>query len=358
MNRNHILVLAGIAFTGAVHAQSSTVTLYGSLDLGPNYITNVGGSSTTRVTGGTTQPDRIGFRGTEDLGGGLSALFGLESGIAPDTGTQINPTKFWNREAKLGLASTTLGTVALGHLTDTMFDYVGKASNGYRLFNFNLFHPGNFDGLANTAAFDNAVKYTSPDIGGFQGSLAIAAGEGVSGRQSGAGGAYASGPLRVAAAWTKSDQKALDIAGRLGIAQALGRSFKPGVLVTFDSVVTAGLGATYDFGKVAVNTVYTRNSFKLAGAEAKAQNFDLGANLRWTELNWINIGAQHQRFEGARWNTLSVMDLYWLSKRTQLYAQATMQRAGGDARFAAINGVGVSGSDSQSVLSVGMHHSF
>src|SRR5204862_3869533 len=119
-----------------------------------------------------------------------------------------------------------------------------------------------------------------------------------------------------------------------------------------------GVGAAYELGMVGLNAAYTQNSIRLAGAQAKARNLDFGANVRITDFNWINVGLQNQRFEGARWNTYSLMDLYWLSKRTQIYAQAPLQRAGGDAKLAAINGAGVSGGSSQSVLGVGMHHSF
>ena len=183
------LVVAGLAVSATAHAQSS-VTLYGSLDLGPVYVSNVGGSSAKRLTGGTTQPDRLGFRGIEDLGSGLNAGFLLEMGIAPDVGSQINPTKFFNREARVSLSSTTWGAVALGHTADVMFDFVGRYSNGYNLFNFNAFHPGNFDGLANTNAFDNAIKYYTPRLAGAQAELEVAAGEG-GGRSSAAGLDYA-----------------------------------------------------------------------------------------------------------------------------------------------------------------------
>lgn len=355
--KNHLFgSFAGLAISGAACAQSS-VTVYGSLDLGPVYVSNVGGSNTKRLTGGTTQPDRLGFRGSEDLGDGLSAVFGLEGGIAPDTGSQINPTKFWNREAKVGLASKTMGTVVLGRLTDAMFDIVGKYSNGYNLFNFNLFHPGNFDGLANTNAFDNAIKYISPTLGGFQGELIVGAAEGV-GRNTGAGLNYANGPFRAGLAYGKSDNRALDIAGRLGITQALNRTFVPGAAVVMDSVTSFGAGAGYSFGPLSVNAAYTQNDIKLGSASSKPRNVDIGATYRTTPENWINVGFSNSRFDGARWNTYSLMDLYWLSKRTQIYAQATLQRAGGDAKVAAINGVGLSSNSKQSVLGVGVHHSF
>ncbi|MDP5007817.1 MAG: porin, partial [Glaciimonas sp.] len=64
-----------IACMSLAQAQTSSVTVYGSIDAGPTYISNVGGAAKTIIDYGGVQPDRIGFRGTEDLGGGLSALF-------------------------------------------------------------------------------------------------------------------------------------------------------------------------------------------------------------------------------------------------------------------------------------------
>ncbi|CAN5920987.1 porin [soil metagenome] len=351
-----VIAIACLGACSAATAQSS-VTLYGSLDLGPVYVSNVGGAKAKRLTGGTTQPDRFGFRGVEDLGDGLSAIYGLEAGIAPDTGTQINPTKFWNREAKVGLASKTMGTIVLGHLSDALFDYVGKYSNGYNLFNFNLFHPGNFDGLANTSAFDNAIKYISPTLGGVQGMLEVAAGEGV-GRSTSAGLNYANGPLRAGLAYSRSNRRAHDIAGRAGIKNALNRKFTPGVMVAMDSVTTFGAGAGYSFGAVSVNAAYTQTAIELGGASTTPRNIDLGATWRTSDLNWVNLGFSNSRFDSTRWNTYSLMDLYWLSKRTQIYAQATLQRASGNGAVAAINGVGLSSTNRQTVLGIGVHHSF
>jgi predicted porin len=355
MNFKLVIAIAALGACSAAAAQSN-VTIYGSIDLGPVYISNVGGGSVKRVTGVTAKPVRFGCRGTEYLGGGMSALFGQEAGSAPDVGTQINPVKFWNREAKVGLSSPA-GTLVLGHLTDAVFDYIGKYSNGYNLFNFNLFHPGNFDGLANTNAFDNAVKYISPTVGGAQGILEVALGEGA-GRSTSAGLNYASGSFRAGVAYARSDKRALDIAGRLGITSALNRTFAPGVAVTMDSVSTFGAGAGYTFGAFSVNAAYTQNDIKLAGAATKPKNFDIGATYRTADVHWINVGFSNSRFDAVRWNTYSLMDLYWLSKRTQIYAQGTLQRASGNGAVAAINGVGLSSTNRQSVIGVGVHHSF
>ncbi|MFD2272046.1 porin [Undibacterium arcticum] len=68
--------------TAGAFAQSN-VTVYGSMDAGVAYVNNVGGKSVTRLDQGTMQPDRIGFRGTEDLGEGLKANYQLEAGFFP-----------------------------------------------------------------------------------------------------------------------------------------------------------------------------------------------------------------------------------------------------------------------------------
>ena len=357
MNRRLATAAACLTACTAAQAQSN-LTLYGSLDLGPNWVSNVNGQKAKRLTGGTTQPDRMGFRGTEDLGSGLAAQFGLEMGIAPDVGTQVNPTKFFNREARVGLASRTWGTVSMGHLTDAMFDYVGKYSNGYNLFNFNVFHPGNFDGLANTAAFDNAVKYASPVLGGAQVLVEAAAGEG-GGRSTSAGANYVNGPFSGGIAYLRADKRALDIAGRVGITSALGRTFVPGVSVAMDRVSAYGIGARYAFSdKLSMNTVYTMNDIVLGSQNTKPKNFDIGTTYRFTEVNWVNAGYSNSRFDSVKWNYFNLMDLYWFSKRTQIYAQGAYMKASGTRGHAAMNGVGVSSTNTQTVLSVGIHHSF
>ena len=65
--------------------------------------------------------------------------------------------------AWVGLTNERLGNVQLGHQADFMFDYLGRLSNGFQLTNFYLFHPGNFDNLANQFQIDNAVRYSEPD---------------------------------------------------------------------------------------------------------------------------------------------------------------------------------------------------
>ncbi len=106
---------------GAVQAQT-TVTIYGVLDAGVEHLSSVGGSgSLTRMPGlGVSVPSRLGFRGTEDLGGGLKAIFTLESGFGTDSGTLNQGGRFFGRQAFVGLSGD-WGSVTLGRQYSMLF---------------------------------------------------------------------------------------------------------------------------------------------------------------------------------------------------------------------------------------------
>ncbi|HEU0199990.1 MAG TPA: porin, partial [Burkholderiaceae bacterium] len=94
--------LIACALAPAAYAQSTQVSVYGILDVAARRASGLAEfaaspGSTSTVTSGVNSTSRIGFRGSEDLGGGLRALFQLESGINADTGTSANSTKFWDR---------------------------------------------------------------------------------------------------------------------------------------------------------------------------------------------------------------------------------------------------------------------
>ena len=105
--KKSLLALAVLgAFAGAASAQSS-VTLYGKLDLG---FAKAAGSADKQVADGSRS--RVGFRGVEDLGGGLKALFQFEHRFNPDDGTVTNAA-FWHGISTVGLGGS-FGTVNLG----------------------------------------------------------------------------------------------------------------------------------------------------------------------------------------------------------------------------------------------------
>lgn len=97
-----LMALGAAMLAGAAHAQSN-VTMYGILDAAVEYYGNAdaAGHSVTRMPslGGGMFPSRLGFRGTEDLGDGLKAVFVLENGLAPDSGTLGQGGRLFGRQA-------------------------------------------------------------------------------------------------------------------------------------------------------------------------------------------------------------------------------------------------------------------
>lgn len=127
-----LALLAGAAAatlmpTAAARAQSSkesTVSIYGLIDLGVEYRTrsNTAGKGTLRVNSGGLNTSRLGLKGKEDLGGGLSAQFNLESEILADTGA-ADTSAFFGRQAWVGLDHKGLGGLSMGRMSTVAYDF-------------------------------------------------------------------------------------------------------------------------------------------------------------------------------------------------------------------------------------------
>lgn len=94
---------------------SSSLTLYGRTTAAVDYRTDqASGKGSVNLANSTFSPSNFGLRGVEDLGGGMRAMFCLESGIAIDTGAPVNAAKFWNCESPVGLALNSVVLLTLG----------------------------------------------------------------------------------------------------------------------------------------------------------------------------------------------------------------------------------------------------
>lgn len=155
--------LVGTAAAFAAHAQTppaapaSSVNLYGLIDVGVEHVNNVGasGSGLTRMPSNTgTLPSRLGLRGSEDLGGGLRAVFTLEMGIAPDQGTLGQGGRGFGRQSFVGLQGG-WGTVSAGRQYSMIFlsmldaDVIGPA----------VYALGSLDSYIPNARADNSLAY-------------------------------------------------------------------------------------------------------------------------------------------------------------------------------------------------------
>ncbi|MBB3219588.1 porin [Pseudoduganella umbonata] len=362
--KKHLYAMAAVAATGAFAAgpalAQSNITIYGSLDAGVAWIDNLNGSSTSRLDQGTMQPDRFGFRGTEDLGNGLKAVFQLEGGFGTDTGNMVSANRLFNRLSIVGLSGS-FGTVTLGNMPDIVFDYAGKLSNGFQLTNFYLFHPGNLDTLANTYQFNNSVRYTSPTVNGLAFSAMVGAGEqperSSRNRNTSAGATYTNGALRMALAYSRQNDRAAGYSGAFLSSLNLGNA-----ATVFDRLTTWAGGAGYTVGDWRLNALYTQSTVDLPSTSFRQRNLDLGAAWRYGARSTVNLGYTRSQVSGslddAKYDQASASHVVALSKRTEFYVQAAYQKAGGSASFAFQNYAGASGDDSQVVTTIGVHHLF
>ena len=235
MNKT-ILAAAALALAaGAAQAQTS-VTIYGIMDAGLLRESGGAAGSVTKVGSGIGSASRIGFRGTEDLGGGMTALFTLENGTRIDTG-EIDPAgTIFNRQALVGLKSEA-GAIALGRqytpYHNTLVKVIDPFSTGYAGTAKNLFP--HFGANIRTS---NTITYASPVVGGVDLELAHAAGEQAdssTNRQVGAAVGYAKGPLTLRVAYNNRHST-------VGSANVTGRNLL--------------LGANYAFKRVKLHAGY------------------------------------------------------------------------------------------------------
>ena len=345
-----IASLASLTLTPSF-AQSS-VTMYGIVDTGVTYVDNIAGGSSTQVRSGNLLTSRLGFRGTEDLGGGLKALFNLESGIAVDTGSiQGN---FFARQAWVGLGSASFGDIKLGRQLPTISDlFIGSQQAPY-LGNAAAAIDGaalaagssvaRFNNMTQTRV-DNAIKYQSPGLSGFKvhamAALGEVAGSNSAGRILSLGGSYSSGSIDAALAY---HEKQCPDAGGCAAGKDKDKIF--------------GVGGSYKFNGNRIGVVYTsqKNALNVAG-----NNADVLDLLLLVPVGQMVLGAgyQHLNDKTALNQDTSQINLaanYLLSKRTRIYTLYSHQsvKNGGKAGMYSVT----SSKGKQNQFSVGILHTF
>lgn len=176
MKIQHHLMAAALAASFGSAAAQSNVTLYGIVDLG--LVAERGGvnGALNKISSGAGSVSRFGLRGTEDLGGGLSAIFTLESGVKADTGEQDNAGVLFQRQSWMGLRSKTWGTLTLGRqytpFYTTFSNYADPFGTNYAGTARNLFPVSGA-----TTRVSNSVLYASPEFNGFSADVQVALGE-------------------------------------------------------------------------------------------------------------------------------------------------------------------------------------
>ena len=429
MKKTLIAFAALSAIAGMAQAQS-TVTLYGLLDA------NVGSAKTnvftpfvpapanaaalaanprlangsyssqrqTIVGSGGLNGSRFGFRITEDLGGGLAAIGNLEGGLSIDTGASGQGGLLFGRQANVGVASASLGTVTIGRNKSPYYDV--HASVGLRESAFDATSNTNFGTLANynpadiaavaaapgvaavtaapgaaaaayllsnhasaaapnaatwlgfNARVDNSIRYTSPNFSGFSVSGLYGFGENKTPavdatKTVGASVQYANGPIGVYLAY-QSD------------AYARTAGLKPAL----ENIL---VGASYDFGVAKVGANYNRAKLKdvvasgflngtgVPGGSIDAQK-EYGLSVS-VPFGATVVEANYGQSKGdtlGKASAYGVQALYSLSKRTTLYTGYSSTKTYDRLAQLAVNSQAGSGSNigRNSFFAAGVRHTF
>ena len=354
------IALSLLPAAAAVHAQSN-VTLYGLVDAGVEVVnhSSATGGSVTRLTSGAMNTSRWGLRGSEDLGGGLKALFQLESGIQIDTGSVDGSAgSLFRRQANVGLEGG-FGRLIAGRSYTTAYDFMLPFDPmGYSPA-YSWATTGNATSAAAagsnygmTTAFDNLLKYQGT-FGGFKVGATYGFGEvaGASsaGRRYALGAGYAAGPFSAALAGERVN------APMSAAPQSKTTAYHLGLGWQLNNAVALKAGARH----------YTQEP-AAAGAELRANTYWAGVN--WQATPAVALAAalyfQDQRNLATEGDPkmLVLRAKYALSKRTDLYAITGHARARNGQVVGLTRDVspqGVTGfSDTQTGVVVGVQHRF
>jgi predicted porin len=395
--KKSLIALAVMAASGAAMAQSS-VTLFGVVDEAVSYVN--GKDNWNGINSGGNATSRIGFRGTEDLGGGLKANFWLEAGLLADTGSgnsgyskgtdTAGDGLAFKRRSTVGLEGA-FGEVRLGRdLTEaykatSRYDVFGQVGFGVsRLWADGLVGNGGTasSGTFGTPAFkagtsasgvsttnqrvSNLVTYVSPNFSGFKAAVNYGfgekAGDNSANRYFGGGLTYDNGPLSLGLSAERQNT-----VGNVLAADA------NGVTSSVAGNVTAwALGGSYDLGVVKLAAAYkdSKTKYDNIGGDSvkgklKGYYFGLSAPVGTAG----EVKASYNRYEG-RYDSETKLTadqfalgyVHNLSKRTALYGTyAYIKNKNKDGENLGIqlqNDAGLKSNGSQHGVQVGIRHSF
>jgi predicted porin len=205
-----LLAAAAIACLGAVSsAHAQNVQVYGLLDMSAGSFQNAGADKVWRADSGNMTTSFLGFKGTEDLGGGLKAKFAINHFLRLDTGAagRFNGDAFWARDAYVGLSGA-FGTTTLGRNTTPLFVSTLLFNAFGDSFGFSpsirqLFTPELLPFFGDTG-WNNSLAYASNESNGWSYNLLANLSEGAPnapGKNIGVNVLYFNGPLGATAAW-------------------------------------------------------------------------------------------------------------------------------------------------------------
>ncbi|MFX1676453.1 porin [Paraburkholderia sp. A2WS-5] len=376
------------AFATAAYGQSS-VTLYGIVDAGFNYQSNANGGRLFAMVSGVNQGSRFGLSGSEDLGGGLKAIFRLENGFDITNGRLGQGGLMFGRQAYVGLSST-YGTVTFGRQYDALTDFLGQYSVSNQWGGYVSAHPGDLDNFNYSFRSNNAMKFRSADYAGFSFggtySLGGVAGDVTRNQIWSFGAGYTRGPLSLGVAYLNARNPNTSLFGgnsattaTATVANATSPVYRG--FLSAHSYQDIGAGASYTYGAATFGATYSNIRFRDMGDTTSGPNpsrYAGNATFNNAEVNfsyhitpaWMagvaydyTKGSSNNVNEGATYHQAEASTHYFLSKRTDVYLTAVYQHASGvdstnHKAVAAINVLTPSSSDSVTMVRIGLRHKF
>ncbi len=335
------LLCAGLS----MHASAqSSVTLYGVVDNAIAYSSNQGGHSNTYMNSGALAASKFGLMGSEDLGGGNTAVFRLENGFAADTGALSKANTIFNRQAYVGLANKDYGQVTMGRQYTPYFQYVAALGPTNVLTGAVGAHPGDVDAMDTTLRVPNSITYTSPTFGGFQAGLQYGMGEQAGSMSNGSAFSAAMRYDYQAFAWSAGYIRLKNVptfqnnTGDFANNAPINKGY-----ATADTAQIIGTAARYTAGKLMMGLNYSNVQYK-PGATSPAgfaqtasfNTFGAIATYALTPALTLAAGysytAENKRNgvdKAARYHQISMEQLYSFSKRTAFYMVEAYQKASG-----------------------------
>ena len=331
--KKSLIALAVLAASGAAMAQSS-VTLFGVVDASVSYRDGSGNGNVWALSSGNNASSRLGFRGVEDLGGGMKASFWLEASVVNDNGAFGTTSTNNQPSSSTGGGGLTFGrrsTVSLqGNWGELRLgrDYVPSFWNHTVFDPFGTVGAGSYTNvsLAGMAAIagtagpvtgvraSNSVGYLMPTIGGFYGQVMYAMGENAS-----------NGAVNTAAESNNGDVAAIRAGWSNGpinvaIAYAATKFYSPLVGGQTD-YKNANIGGSYNFGVATVMANWNEEK----GAGVTNETWLLGASMPFGASEFKASVAGGKISNAANNNIgdtiqFSLGYVYNMSKRTALYA--------------------------------------
>jgi predicted porin len=391
MKKTLIAAATLASLSASAHAQGS-VTLYGILDAGISYVshssTQTGSAQLVKYGDGVASGSRWGLRGSEDLGGGLKALFVLENGFSTGDGALGQGGALFGRQAYVGLSRDGIGTLSFGRQYSFSTEYLGaNYTMGSQTPAGNYgWHINDVDQLS-ASRINNAVKFSSASFAGFTfgalygfsnqagafaGTPTVtttgAARQGASSAYS-FGVNYLQGPFGVGAAYT-------NIRYPNGATPPFSVSVANVNTGGLRDLETWGIGARATLGAALLWGNWTHTTFEpLTGGASRLNNYEIGARYGFTPALSAGLGYTFSKLDDrftGKWHQLTGALDYSLSKRTDVYLLGVWQTASGSntvagrsvpvqaqiGTSAGLLGASGTGADNQLAARVGVRHRF